>query len=218
MASGIRCALPTTLTLIRHGESQANVDKCFGGHSPTPLTELGRDQARKTAAHLARKAKAGQKIVLYSSDLPRAMQTAAPIGEALALEVVAEAGLRERSVGELDGQSFDYAQRVRPELWEGLLGQDPHWQPPGGESVDQAYLRMQSCLARLLQRHEGQHVIAVTHAIAIHLGINALLDVGTPSAMGIYFAVSNSSYSTFVIGPKRTQVSTINQLAHLGEE
>lgn len=215
MASGIRCARPTTLTLIRHGESQANIDRCFGGHSPSPLTEAGLAQARKTGAFFAGQQQLDVPVRLYSSDLPRAIQTAEPIASALQIELGTDPGLRERSVGELDGLTFAYAQNERPEVWKGLLGQDPLWCPPGGESVQEAYDRMRACLDSLVQRHVGEHVVAVTHAIAIHLGINALLDVGGPAAMAIYFSVSNSSRSTFVIGPRRTQVLGINLIDHL---
>lgn len=215
MASGIRCARATTLTLIRHGESQANLDRCFGGHSPSPLTALGLQQAEQTAAHFAAQESSQQTQRIYTSDLMRARQTAEPIAKTLGLELLSEPGLRERSVGELDGKTFLYAQEEAPELWQGLIGQDPSWCPPGGESVQEAYDRMRDCLETLLTRHVGEHVIAVTHAIAIHLGINALLGVGSPAAMGIYFSVANSSRSTFVIGPKRTQVTGINQVNHL---
>ncbi len=65
----------TKLYLIRHGQSGGNVDGTFGGHSPTPLSELGKRQAEITAKALAQ-----ERIdVIYSSDLLRAVQTAEPL-------------------------------------------------------------------------------------------------------------------------------------------
>jgi len=215
MASGIRCSSPTTLTLIRHGQSQGNVDRCFGGHSETPLTPLGLQQAQDTATYLASETDQAPITHIIASDLPRTIQTAQPIAEALGLPLLTHPGLRERSVGELDGQPFHVAKVERPELWKHLLSHDPHWTPPGGESVHEGYLRISACLADLVQSHEGGHLVLVTHAIIMHLGINVLLDLDSDAAMSRYFAVSNASRSVFVLGPSRTQVSAINQVGHL---
>jgi probable phosphoglycerate mutase len=210
---------PTTLILIRHGQSQGNVERCFGGHSPTPLSDLGHQQAQATADFMAKAAAeakpAERPTHIYASDLARAMQTAEPIAAGLDLPLLLAPGLRERSVGELDGKPFRIAQEERPELWKHLLAKDPHWCPPGGESVHLALERMATCLADLVARHPGGHVVLVTHAIIMHLGIHALLGHDSTQAMASYFAVSNASRSTFVVGPRRTQISGINQVEHL---
>ena len=217
MKTEIRCATPTTLMLIRHGESQANLDRCFGGHSDTPLTEDGHGQAKLVASYLRASISRDslKSTRLYSSDLPRAWQTAEPIAEALELELVAMPGLRERSVGDLDGQPFDVAKRQRPELWKGLLSEDPNYRPPGGESAHEAHARMRDCLQLILQANEGGQVLAVTHGIVSYLGINALLGFTSGESLQRYFALDNTSRSTFVVGPRRTRITGINQLDHL---
>ncbi len=219
MPPDIRSDPPTTLILIRHAQSQANVDRCFGGHSPSPLSDLGRQQAEQIARYMAKEeedeAKLGAPTHIYSSDLLRAMQTAQPIAASLALPLQALEGLRERSVGELDGQPFRVAKEERPELWKHLLGKDPHWCPPGGESVHQAYERIGACLRELIAKHSGGRLVLVTHGIIMHLGINTLLGHDSSDAMLRYFEVSNASRSTLVIGPRRTRVCGINQVAHL---
>ncbi|MDQ3063232.1 MAG: histidine phosphatase family protein, partial [Acidobacteriota bacterium] len=64
----------TKLYLVRHGQSDGNAEGRFGGHSPTPLSALGLQQADLTAQVLAK-----EKInAIYSSDLFRAVQTAQP--------------------------------------------------------------------------------------------------------------------------------------------
>lgn len=219
MASGIRSDPPTTLILIRHGQSQGNVDRCFGGHSNTRLTDLGQEQAQLTATFMAKARQEGPEdeapTHIYASDLPRTMQTAEPIAASLALPLQSTPGLRERTVGELDGQPFRVAQEERPELWKHLLSRDPHWCPPGGESVHQAHERIAASLQEIVERHPGGRLVLVTHAIIMHLGIHALLGHDSLEAMSSYFAVSNASRSTFVVGPRRTQVSGINQVEHL---
>src|SRR4051812_10335103 len=76
---------PTKLFLIRHGQSAGNAEGRFGGHGPTPLSDLGIEQAEKTAKLLV-----SEGIdVIYSSDLPRAIQTATPLASQLHLEIKA---------------------------------------------------------------------------------------------------------------------------------
>ena len=65
----------TRVLLVRHGQSQGNAEQRFGGHSPTPLSELGRAQAEATARALRGEGVAA----IYSSDLLRAVQTAEPL-------------------------------------------------------------------------------------------------------------------------------------------
>ena len=93
----------TRLYLIRHGQSAGNAEGRFGGHSPSPLSELGLHQAELTAQSLAK-----EKIsAIYSSDLVRAMQTAEPLAKSLDLEIIATSDFRERHVGVLEGLTFD---------------------------------------------------------------------------------------------------------------
>ncbi len=73
----------TRLYLVRHGQSAGNAAGRFGGHSPTPLSELGKTQATTTAGALA-----SENIsVIYSSDLLRAVQTADPFAKILNLKI-----------------------------------------------------------------------------------------------------------------------------------
>ncbi|HEX8291434.1 MAG TPA: histidine phosphatase family protein, partial [Pyrinomonadaceae bacterium] len=71
----------TRVLLIRHGQSRGNAERRFGGHSPTPLSELGRRQAEATARALANE----RVTAVYSSDLLRAVQTAEPLARAAGL-------------------------------------------------------------------------------------------------------------------------------------
>ena len=73
----------TTLLLVRHGQSEGNAARRFGGHTATPLSTLGREQARLTAHALASESI----TAIYSSDLQRAVQTAAPLAELTGLAI-----------------------------------------------------------------------------------------------------------------------------------
>ncbi len=85
---------------VRHGETEANLNRTVAGSLDVPLTTLGLEQAR-----IAARALEGVGITaIYSSTLTRARDTAACIAPALHLPVTASADLCERSWGELEGR------------------------------------------------------------------------------------------------------------------
>src|SRR5882757_8630139 len=88
-------SLTTQVVIIRHGQSQGNAEGRFGGHTDTPLSPRGRKQAQATA-----KALASEKFsAIYSSDLPRAIETASPLSQLTGVSLITTDALRERSVG-----------------------------------------------------------------------------------------------------------------------
>ena len=98
--------MPTTqVILIRHGQSQGNAEGRFGGHTDTPLSARGRKQAEATA-----KALASEKFdAIYSSDLPRAIETATPLARLTGAPLITTDAFRERSVGVMEGLTFEEA-------------------------------------------------------------------------------------------------------------
>src|ERR1700733_5227848 len=92
-------ALPT-LWLVRHGESTWNVAGLAQGHDDqAELTDQGLRQAVEAAGQF----RGRQVRAIFASDLRRAQQTAAAFAEVLDLPVQADARLRERSLGVLEG-------------------------------------------------------------------------------------------------------------------
>ncbi|MDE0546852.1 histidine phosphatase family protein [Microbacterium sp. C7(2022)] len=102
----------TALTLIRHGETDWNLDQRIQGSTDIPLNDTGRAQARE-AANLLRTRAETEHLVVVSSDLSRARETAEIIARELALEAPRQyAGLRERSYGEAEGvRTSEFAER-----------------------------------------------------------------------------------------------------------
>ena len=94
--------MPTHFYLIRHGESEANKIDAFAGHSQFNLTEQGRAQAKKAAEYLSTL----PIDVIYSSDLPRAYQTAQATAERLGIDIIKSERLREINAGKWQGLLF----------------------------------------------------------------------------------------------------------------
>ena len=93
----------TRLVIIRHGQSEANANYIFAGHSDFDLSELGKDQAKLAAEYLFKRIKPD---AIYSSDLLRAYHTATPVGEIFNMPVIKEKGFREIFAGAWEGLSF----------------------------------------------------------------------------------------------------------------
>jgi broad specificity phosphatase PhoE len=125
------------LWLIRHGESTWNIEGLAQGHNDeSQLTERGLRQAAEAAAQFAdRPVRA-----IYASDLRRAQQTAAAFAAVLGLPVYADARLRERSLGVLEGTAHKTISPSVTGLADGLVI-DPDARPAAGESVRDLYLR-----------------------------------------------------------------------------
>ena len=112
----------TKLFLIRHGQSAGNAEGRFGGHGPTPLSQLGLRQAEITAKVLA---KEGVSVV-YSSDLYRAVQTAECLSRILKIPVKTTQAFRERNVGVLEGLTFDESKLNHPKDYYALVNRNVH--------------------------------------------------------------------------------------------
>ena len=128
-----------TLRLVRHGESTWNTLGLTQGHNDqAELTTFGLRQAEQVAKRFT-----GIAVrAIYSSDLRRAQQTAAPLAAAVGLPVVLDARLRERSLGVLEGTpaAGNGPAVTGLDLKAGLLV-DPDTRPEGGESVRDLYRR-----------------------------------------------------------------------------
>ncbi|MGI9601735.1 MAG: histidine phosphatase family protein [Acidimicrobiales bacterium] len=165
----------TTLTLVRHGESEVTVRQVFGGAlSCTGLSALGVRQARSLRDRLNR---SGDLAVdqFWSSTLPRAIETAREVAPAVgSLELQLDPDLEELRPGpEADGTPFaEYEQRFEAfDQWA-----EPH-RPiaPGGESLAGFHERVERSLAGITDRAHGQSILVVCHGGVIDAAFRSLL-------------------------------------------
>jgi probable phosphoglycerate mutase len=176
--------------IIRHGESEWNLEGRWQGWHDAPLTELGLAQARERAAALAESGFAPKCV--YSSDLGRARRTAEIIGDALNVPVKLDAGFRERSGGDWEAHTITEID----EKWPGMREQ---WRrgelatPPNGERDTDVIARFDAALAAAIA--EGTPTMVVTHGGALRLvatqagvSITAL----TPNLGGYWFTLDGT--------------------------
>jgi broad specificity phosphatase PhoE len=210
------------IILVRHGQSAGNRDRVFTGHGPSPLTGLGQLQAEAVARALA----ARPVHAIYSSDLPRALETAAPLVRLAGIAPIPSPGLRERDVGRWTGLTFEEVQASWPEGWQALLSRDPDYRPPDGESHRDCGLRVGAFLDELCAHppvgpapvEEERPVVRVavfSHGVAINHMLRHVLGVG-PGHGQFFFMVDNASLCRF---ERRDdggcRIFTVNDTAHL---
>jgi broad specificity phosphatase PhoE len=199
--------MPSVLTLVRHGETSANLDGVWHGSTDTPLTERGRRQAERVARFLAERHPDAR--ALYSSHLLRARDTAEAIGRELRLPTVVDAGLAEYDLGSWEGLPFSVLHRDH-DLW-GRIKQDPDFAPHGGESPRSVLERFDGSLRRIAQQHPGERVILVSHGGALSMVLAALLDGDYTQWKRV---MSNCAVSELIVEPAPALLS-FNQTEHL---
>jgi 2,3-bisphosphoglycerate-dependent phosphoglycerate mutase len=158
--------MPTTLVLVRHGETDWNRVKRIQGHIDIPLSETGASQASRLAQRLEREMReeGASFDAIVSSDLVRAMQTAEPSAQALGKTIDTRPAWREREYGAFQGlDSSQIADRM-PDAYAQWQTRDPGFVPPGdGESYRVFYHRIVHALEALLDTYRHRRVLCVTH-------------------------------------------------------
>lgn len=203
----------TRLYLIRHGQSAGNAEGRFGGHSPTPLSELGLEQAKLTACALAK-----EKIqAIYSSDLLRAVQTAEPLAELLNLPIIKTSAFRERHVGVLEGLTFDESKAAFPKDYYALVNRNVNHVITKGESYSNLLSRATGALKEILHVHHGEKVAIFSHTGAICFLTLYLLGAIHPKTKTTpWLVTSNCGINRFEIrGRNNVRVLAINDTRHL---
>lgn len=145
------------LILVRHGQSQANVDRCFAADGSVPLTEQGEREAQALAEVVqARFAP----VAIYTSPFRRALDTARFIARAVGLEPQLVPHLHEQDYGVLNGQGFEALATLPPLKLESFWD----WKAPGGESLREVMQRVGPVFDELAERHLGEQIVVVSHA------------------------------------------------------
>ncbi len=117
---------------------------------------------------LPRKALAKERInVIYSSDLHRAVQTAAPLAELLNLPINENPAFRERKVGVLEGKTFDESKNEYPKDYYALINRNIHHVITEGESYRQLLKRATKALHEVIRNHQGEKIAIFSHTGAI---------------------------------------------------
>ncbi|HEX3507752.1 MAG TPA: histidine phosphatase family protein [Candidatus Dormibacteraeota bacterium] len=194
---------------MRHGQSTWNYERRIQGQLDPPLSDEGRRQAVRLGQRLAGRTFAG----LYTSDLKRAAETAQLVGQAVGLEAMPMAELREIFLGQWEGLRTEELAARFPEAWASWTD-EPDWDlVPGGEGSAAFEARVSVALDRLFQRHPHGDMLAVTHGGVIQIALHHV--VGRPGRGIFPFRIQNASVSVLERRNGRVVVSGVNDIGHL---
>lgn len=201
---------PSELILVRHGETEWNLQGRLQGQLDSPLTERGEAQARALGLRLA-----GHDVArIVTSDLPRALRTARMIAGECAAHVTPEThpGLRERHFGVLQGLRVE-------ELSPGDLRHyersrdDSDYRVPTGESRTDVWERSVPVLEAIGRANPGRVVLVVTHGGVLSALLRAAL--GVPRHAARTFRTPNCAFNHLVFEGGALSVRCLGDTSHL---
>jgi broad specificity phosphatase PhoE len=153
----------TRLCLVRHGQTDWNLEGRYQGQSDNPINETGKSQARGLADRL----KSYPFSALYSSDLERAKETAQIISSVIPLSITYDSRLREINQGEWEGQFVDDIRARYAALWQQRSLDPASLRPPGGETIGEVAKRVYASLDDISRLHPVASPLVVTHGLVI---------------------------------------------------
>ena len=196
---------PTTVLLVRHGQT-ATTGRVLPGRAPgLHLSDDGRRQAEAAAQRIA---KLKRVAAVYASPLERARETAMPIARIRSLALRIERGLLELDVGSWTGSRLDRLSK-RPE-WTTVQRYPSGFRFPEGESFVEMQARVTAALARMVEHHRGGVVVAVSHADPIKAALAHAL--GMHLDLFQRLAIAPGSITTIVYGAGGPTVLGMNAL------
>ncbi|MCB0967842.1 MAG: MSMEG_4193 family putative phosphomutase [Ilumatobacter sp.] len=150
---------PTTVLLVRHGQTPTTGQSLPGRAPGLHLADAGIRQAERAAERLAELTKVD---ALYCSPLERTRETAKPIGKALGLRPLVRKGLLECDFGEWTGAKL--ADLFKLPEWKTVQQAPSQFRFPGGESFTEMQVRIVSAIEELVRHHPGGTIVCVSHA------------------------------------------------------
>lgn len=203
----------TKFLCIRHGESQANLDGIFVGHTDSPLTQLGIKQATLTAEYIATNYTVDQ---VYASDLQRAFITGKVIADRCNVPIIKESALREINAGSWEGVAFDDLEELYPDsykLWMTNVGLS---RCDEGESMIELQKRVVKTIRRIGDTHPGSVIVIASHASTLR-AFQTYCEGKSPEEMKEVTYVSNASVTEIDYDGKDFHIVSVSYDKQLGQ-
>jgi broad specificity phosphatase PhoE len=204
--------MKTTMYLIRHGATEANLARparLQGRRHNPPLARLGVRQAEATRDFLAIRPIEH----CYCSPLLRAMQTAVIVAAPHGLAPVPLDGLSECDVGNWEGLDWQSIRYLDAEGFRRFHENPAVHGYPGGETFADVARRVGTTLEGLLAAHAGESILVVAHHDVNRAYLAQLL--GLTPVQAAHMTLDNCGISVVVREGNETSVTTLNAAFHL---
>ncbi len=199
--------------LLRHGETEWNKLGKFQGLTDVSLNERGLAQAKDSA----RAALSWEHGALYSSSLTRTVQVAEEIRRVTGTPIITDPGLRELSLGDLEGVTGSEMREGWPEMYASWRRNPADVEMPNGESLAQVQERAWEVIRGIEREHSDESgVVVVSHNFTIRTIICAILDI--PLHNFHRMSLGLGSLCTFESDGNVRRLVTYNCNSHLSPE
>ena len=195
--------------LVRHGQTFANVNNVWHGHTDTELTKIGHQQTKDLGRFFKHYM---QPDVIYTSPLQRARITAEAIGEQFELSVNQDARLMELHLGDWEGESFE-SLKVSRNVLEQLVT-DPDFTAPNGESQNQVKKRVVAAIEEIVHKHPDQNVVIVAHGVTLGIALSHYIKGDT--TFWPDYSKNNTAFSELCLNSN--SLLRFNVTEHLNDE
>ncbi len=156
----------TIIYLIRHGQTEWNLEKRMQGHKNSPLTKLGISQAQKLHDRLANE----RFNLIYCSESKRAYDTANIIKGNRNIPIHTVTEFREIHMGKWEGMKQEDIIDTYPKTWINFWNNPLMYVPiDGGESYQELQNRVIPKLEAIINSNQGKKIIIVTHRITLRV-------------------------------------------------
>jgi len=197
------------LVIVRHGETEWNVQNKATGQLDSPLTPKGIRQAHAIADRLLR----FSFTTVYSSDLGRAVQTANIIAEVCGKKVIFDPQLREWNMGIFEGLTVSEMHKKFPQYRQDYERIGFEYVIPEGESLRQCRDRGCRVLNAIAERHLDETVMAIAHGCLLMVFFEMVL--GLPPGNSWRFKLYNANLCIFEYVNGRWSLIVWNDVSHL---
>jgi probable phosphoglycerate mutase len=201
--------MTTRLCIVRHGETAWNAEHRVQGQLDVPLNAVGLAQAHAAAKVLSRE----KFDAIYSSDLSRARQTAAPTAALLSMEVALDPALRERHYGIFERLTYAEVKIRFPQDYARFEAREPDYNFQTGESLKDFSARSIAVISRIAKQHEGQSVLVFTHGGVLDKLYRFV--TGLPLTAFREFGIPNAGLNRIELTPSGWQIRSWADIAHL---
>ena len=205
---------PTTLLLLRHGQTELNRDGKYSGRGNPELTDLGKKQIAHAARHISER---GDVDVILSSPLGRCQETAQAAAEALGMgkdAITTDEAIIEMDFGTWEGRRFVEIQEDHPEAHRECFNYATA-APHGGEAPEQVYRRVSEFVDRVIAEYPGKTVLVVTHMMPIKSVLRRALGTGGEIYRSLHLDVASLSVADFLPNGAGV-VRLVNESHYLG--
>jgi broad specificity phosphatase PhoE len=193
--SGAACCR-AMIYLVRHGQTEFNLERRHHGHADSPLTELGCEQARRAGEALAALIDP-RGSVIFSSPLGRALQTANIIADVTAVErpIIVDSDLMEIGMGSAEGMTQAEMEKRWPVPQASTASETMSLLSPDGEDLEALAERLGRALRRVTNHHAVSRIV-VSHGVAgrmlraLHLGLDIVEAFRLPAPQDALFRLN----------------------------